>query len=265
MSASTGRLRPLPRLHGAVRGLRICTLDIETRPILGHVWGLFDQRLGLNQVVEHGDIMSVGFKFLGEPVQHVAEWDEGGYDAMVKTVFNVIDEADILVTYNGKSFDEKKLNWAFARAGFDRPAPYKSIDLIRVVRRQFAPDSKKLDHVASELGLGNKLATGGMDLWTKAMAGDVKSQAKMERYCKQDVVLTEKLYLRLLPWLPDTVNLPALAGVGYGCPTCGSPKVRNAPKALAAAASTYALLKCGNCGSWAKGPQASAATQLRAA
>lgn len=255
----------LGRLDKSVSGLNIVTLDIETKPMQSFHFGMWDQNIGLGQVIEHGDILSVGHKALGKPVEHVATWDEGGYEGMIRAVHKVLDDADVLVTYNGIGFDEKKLNWAFARMGLDSPSPFKSVDLLRVVRRRFAPDSKKLDHVAQMLGLGNKLSTGGFDLWRGAMNGDPKAQAKMERYCKQDVRLTEKLYLRLLPWLPTGVSLPQLAGNGFGCPTCGSPKLAATTKSYTAAASTYDLLKCSACGSFARGTRSTQRTALRAA
>ena len=42
------------------------TLDIETRPNLAHVWGLWQQNVGLSQIVERGHVMCWVAKWYGE-------------------------------------------------------------------------------------------------------------------------------------------------------------------------------------------------------
>lgn len=238
-------------INPAVRRVRVLTLDIETKPTIARVWGLFNQNVGLNQIVESGGLMSFGAKFLGEKPQHYAEWSDG-FDGMVAAAHRLLSECDVVVTYNGDNFDLKHLNWEFARLGLPRPKPFKSIDLLKVVRREFRPVSKKLDYVAQNLGLGAKVTTGGMELWNQALAGDEKAQRLMERYCVQDVKLTEKLYLRLLPWLPSGVNLPLIAGNDSGCPTCGSTKLKSEGDSTYTALTEYALYSCRGCHSWVR-------------
>lgn len=91
-----------------------------------------------------------------------------------------------------------------------------------------------------------------MDLWNQALAGDVKAQRLMERYCVQDVKLTERLYLRLLPWLPSGVNLPLIAGNDTGCPVCGSPKLKSEGDSTFTALTEYALYSCQGCSAWVR-------------
>lgn len=247
LSADLNRLR----LHADVKTVRVLTLDIETRPTEARVWGLFNQNVSLNQIIRPGGLLSFGAKFLGEKAQHYSEWADGE-DGMIRHAHRLLSEADVVVTYNGDGFDLKHLNWEFARLGLARPRPFKSIDLLKVVRREFRPVSKKLDFVAQGLGLGAKVTTGGMSLWVDAIAGDPKAQKLMERYCVQDVNLTEKLYLRLLPWLPSGVNLPLLAKNDAGCPTCGSPKLKSEGDSVFTALTEYALYSCSNCKSWVR-------------
>ena len=228
---------------------RVLTLDIENRPILSYHWGLFDQNIGLRQVKEVGGIMGVGFKWLGvKKTEWVDEWTDR--DQMLRTLHAAMSEADIVVTYNGDSFDIKHLNWEFEQAGLGRPKPFRSVDLLKVVRRNFRPMSGKLDHVSEALGYGNKLPT-NFDLWVDCMNGDEKARARMARYCKRDVTLTEQLYLRLLPWLSGSANVGVLIGEERACPNCGCADLQDAGT-VATQQTQYALYECADCGSWVR-------------
>jgi DNA polymerase elongation subunit (family B) len=240
------------KLHTDVRRARILTLDIETKPALSRHFGMFNQNFSLAQVVEPVQLLSFAAKWLGEnTVHHFSEW-EHGTDSMVTNAHQMLAEADVVVWYNGDGFDMKHLNWEFARLGMPRPKPYKTIDLLKVVRREFRPLSKKLDFVASQLGLGSKTKHDGFGLWMRVIDGDEKSRRLMERYCIQDVRLTEKLYLRLLPWLPSGVNLPLIANNDTGCPVCGSPKLKSEGDSTFTALTEYALYSCQGCGNWVR-------------
>jgi DNA polymerase elongation subunit (family B) len=240
------------KLHKDVKRARILTLDIETKPALSRHFGMFNQNFGLAQVVEPLHLLSFAAKWLGEQeVHHFSEWEHGN-DEMVAHAHRMLAEADVVVWYNGDGFDMKHLNWEFARLGMTRPKPYKTIDLLKVVRREFRPLSKKLDFVASQLGLGSKTHHDGFGLWMRVIDGDDKARRLMERYCIQDVRLTEKLYLRLLPWLPSGVNLPLLSGNDTGCPVCGSPKLKSEGDSTFTALTEYALYSCQGCGNWVR-------------
>ncbi|WP_336630022.1 MULTISPECIES: ribonuclease H-like domain-containing protein [unclassified Microbacterium] len=242
----------LNKLHTDVRRARILTLDIETKPALSRHFGMFNQNFSLTQVVEPLTLLSFAAKWLGEStVHHFSEWEHGA-DNMVTHAHQLLSEADVVVWYNGDGFDMKHLNWEFARLGMSRPKPYKTIDLLKVVRREFRPLSKKLDFVAQQLGLGSKTHHDGFGLWMRVIDGDEKSRRLMERYCIQDVRLTEKLYLRLLPWLPAGVNLPLIAGNDTGCPVCGSPELKSEGDSTFTALTEYALYSCQGCGNWVR-------------
>lgn len=240
------------KLHKDVRRARILTLDIETKPGMSRHFGMFNQNFGLAQVVEPVALLSFAAKYLGEThVHHHSEWEDG-FDGMVRAAHKLLSDADVVIGYNHDGFDLKHLSWEFARLGLPRPKPFKTIDLLKVVRREFRPMSKKLDFVASQLGLGNKVAHEGFGLWMKVINGDEKARKLFERYCIQDVKLTEKLYLRLLPWLPSGVNLPLISGNDTGCPVCGSSKLKSEGDSTFTALTEYALYSCQGCGNWVR-------------
>jgi predicted RNA-binding Zn-ribbon protein involved in translation (DUF1610 family) len=71
--------------------------------------------------------------------------------------------------------------------------------------------------------LGKKKDHEGHILWVKCMNGDKKAWKTMEEYNIQDVILLEKLYKKLLPWIKSPINLNIMKKDrnGFDCPTCG--------------------------------------------
>lgn len=243
------------RLAAETRTVRILTLDIETMHAKLRGFGLRNQFFSISQIDEPVRVIMTAAKWLGQPAMAFSEWDDGGPDVMLERSFQVMSEADVIITYNGDGFDFRHLQWEFALRGWTRPKPFKSIDLFKVVRRNFRPMSMKLDFVSQQLGIGAKVQHSGDSLWAGVDAGDERARAKMVRYAKGDVNLTEKLYLRLLPWLPSNVNLPLIAGLEDGCPNCGSPKFKPGKDDYTYTALTsYVLYQCANkaCGAWVR-------------
>ena len=119
--------------------MKTLLLDIETKPHKAYCWGLFDQRIGLNQIVEAGGTLCWAAKWLGAPENEVifsAEWDD---DDFIGKIWDLLDEADAVVHYNGKKFDIPTLNWEFIKQEGTPPSPYKEIDLLQTVRQRFNP------------------------------------------------------------------------------------------------------------------------------
>lgn len=205
--------------------MKILTLDIETSPNLAYVWGMFKQNVGLNQLIDTTEILSVAAKWLDN--DQTMFWSKfQGKDVMLKGVHDVLMQADAVVTYNGARFDIPHLNREFLLAGMMPPDSYHNIDLLRVVKRRFRFTSNKLDHIASQLGLGNKVSHSGFDLWVRCMANDKEAWQEMEGYNRHDVVLTEQVYLKLLPWITNHPNHAAFTDSDRPvCPNCGSEHV----------------------------------------
>ena len=203
--------------------MRILLLDIETSPNTAHVWGLFQQNVSLNQLLESSYTMCYSAKFLGEKHIYFDSVYKTDAKTMLEGVYKLLEEADAVVHYNGSKFDMPTLNKEFLLHKMPPPPPIKQIDLLRVVKSQFRFPSNKLDYVAQRLGLGQKTHHEGHTLWIKCMANDPKAWKTMETYNIQDVVLLEKLYNKLLPWIkqPLNINLMKKDRGGFDCPTCG--------------------------------------------
>jgi DNA-directed RNA polymerase subunit RPC12/RpoP len=154
-------------------------------------------------------------------------------------------EADAICTWNGVSFDVPILHKEFLLAGLTPPAPSQQLDLLKTARRKFRLASNKLDFVAQSLGLGKKLKHKGMELWTGCMSGDEASWGIMKRYNKQDVVLLEKVYQRLVPWVERHPNLAE----GLACPKCASKHAQRRGE-MVTRTRKYARYQCTDCGAW---------------
>ena len=242
---------------------RTLVIDIETGPNLAWVWGLWDQNVSLSQLEQASHVMCFAAKWLGE--RKVSFWSEyhDGHDEMVAAAWRLLDEADAVIGYNSRGFDVKHLHREFLLAELPPPSPHKDIDLLTVARSRFKFVSNKLDHVASELGVGSKLKHQGFDLWRKCIDGDPKAWATMKRYNVQDVRLTEQVYDRLRPWIKNHPHPGLYGGDPNGCPSCGGKMEPNGEAPTGA--QVYGRLRCVDCGANARTARAipSSATGTR--
>ena len=125
---------------------------------------------------------------------------------------------------------------------------------MRTVRSNFRFTSNKLDYVSQQLGLGKKVEHEGFELWLKCMDKDNAAWGRMEKYNIQDVILLEKLYYKLLPWIKSLPNRN-LNTDNAVCPSCGGKHLHKRGLATTITAS-YQRYQCKGCGSWSQGTKA---------
>lgn len=241
---------------------KVLVLDIETSPTLAHVWNLWQTNVSLNQIMQAGQVIGVGYKWYGKPTVGFLSDHHHGHEEMVQRAHALLDEADIVVHYNGRSFDIKHLQREFAQAGLQPPSPFKQVDLLLAVKRQFKFQSNKLDFVSKQLGLKGKVSHTGHQLWVDCLNGDPKAWALMARYCRQDVRLTEELYDRLLPWLPNHPHRGLWTGESVSCGSCGSTQLQRRGTAYAKTGA-YQRFQCQSCGSWSQSVRRLAGVDVR--
>jgi hypothetical protein len=239
--------------------VKVLTLDLETAPQVAHVWGLWQQNVGLPQLLESGYVMCFAAKWEHEDK---VRFHKG--PGMIEAAHKLLNEADVVVHYNGTKFDIPHLQTEMVRAGLVPPSPYVQIDLCTIVKQRFRFPSNKLEYVASEL-LGEKKAyTGGHGTWIACMAGDAKAWRLMRHYNEQDTLLTERLYQHLKPWIKLPVaSLYGDAEVGdITCPGCGSNDMMKRGLAYTAV-SAYPRYTCRKCGRWSRGKNRVGAVNAR--
>ncbi|MFD7017186.1 ribonuclease H-like domain-containing protein [Streptomyces sp. NPDC059928] len=234
--------------------MKILTLDLETSPNLAHVWGLWNQNVGINQLLESGEVICFAAKWYDAKEVKFFSSHQHGKAAMVNAAHELLEQADTVVHFNGQRFDIPHLNREFLEAGLAPPAPFAQVDLLKVVKRQFRFPSNKLDYVVQKLGIGKKTAHTGHQLWVDCLSGDERAWRLMRKYNCQDVKVTESLYDYLLPWIPTHPNhaLYDAQGDEHQCPNCGSEALKKEGRAYTAV-SVFQRYRCEGCGKWSRG------------
>lgn len=248
----------------SVMSAKILTLDIETAPHLVYTWGLKKQFIGINQIVQPTRMLCFGAKWLHEKrVRMHSEWVDGK-QGMLDAAHALLCEADVVVGYNHRSFDMKHFTREFMEAKMPPPSPVATVDLFRESLQGFFP-SYKLDYVSQALGLEGKFSHSGFALWRGVMDGDPKSQREMLTYCKQDVALTEKLYVEMLPYL-KSAPVHALytddEADALLCPKCGSEDLTRQGFKYTTLGK-FAQYQCRGCGGWSRGKKNLKAVEVR--
>lgn len=241
----------------------ILALDIETSPNVGDIWGLFKQNIGLNQLHEVTRMLCYTAQWRGaKRVEFYSEFHHGR-ETMLDTLWTMLDDADVVLTWNGDNFDIPHINRELLLAGYTPPSPFRSIDLMKQSRKRFRWTSNKLQHVSTQLGLEGKVGHEGHGLWTACLAGDEKAWARMRKYAKQDTALLVQIYDILRPWI-DVPNLALYTDDTGGCPKCGALALQKRGFSYTKL-SKFQRFVCNECGAWSRGKKAVTIVNERAA
>lgn len=240
---------------------RIVTLDIETAPMQSYNWAIWDQNIGLNQIMVEWSILSFSAKWLGE--KKIVYMDTGGRGVdkvrddslLLQTLWRILDEADIVVSQNGKSFDIKKINARMLMAGFKPYSPIKQIDTKIVAKKHFAFTSNKLAWMSEHITVAQKdehKKFPGFELWAECLKDNPDAWREMKHYNCIDTVTTEELYLKMRPWIEGHPNIAAYSELTMpACPKCGSERVVKRGSALTQSGE-YHRYQCKACGGWSR-------------
>lgn len=238
-----------------IKNQKVLLYDIETSPNLGWYFALY-QEGNILEVEEHWHMLSFAWKWLGDKQTHVLSLkdfplykkDKENDKSLIEALWKLFDEADVIVAHNGNSFDIKKTNARFIKHHLKPPSPYKQVDTKLVAKRHFKFDSNKLDDLGDYLGIGRKIQTGGKALWFACMNGDMKAWNKMCDYNKMDVILLEKVYLEMLPYMD---NHPDQGYKRGDCKNCGSDHLQKRGF-LINRKGKYQRFQCQNCSAWSQ-------------
>lgn len=195
-------------------GPKILILDIETAPVLGNVWRLFKQNVGLNQIEQDWYTLSWAAKWYHDDEVMYEDksqsWDTDEDFHLIQGIWNLLDEADVIITQNGKRFDVKKLNARFILNGMKPPSSFRHIDVLEIAKKHFGFTSNKLEYMTNALCKKYKKLTHGkfpgFELWKGCLAGDQEAWDEMKDYNIHDVLSLEELSDIIRPWYSGHPN-----------------------------------------------------------
>lgn len=198
--------------------------DIETSYCEGWFWRpSFKTQITYDQVLKESAIICICYKWDGSDKIHNIRWNKGDDTELIHKFIDVILEADEVVGHNSDKFDLKWIRTRCLVKGYKSLPEFKSIDTLKISRQKFNFPSNRLDAIGKYLGFGGKKDTGGIQLWHDIIQKNSrKAMSEMVSYCKRDVELLEKVYLKLEGYATPKTHIGRLIGEdNCSCPNCG--------------------------------------------
>jgi len=214
---------------------KILIFDIETSPIMSYTWGIWDQNVALNQIHTDWSILSWAAMWADDSkimyMDNRKSKDVYNDKKLLRGIWQLINEADIIITQNGKSFDEKKLNARFILNGMKPPRKPKHFDTKRIATKYFAFTSNKLEYLTEKLCKKHKKLTGkrkfpGFMLWKECLKGNNKAWDELKHYNIADVTSLFELFGILSPW-DSSINFGVYSDDEDHTCSCGSKKFKS--------------------------------------
>ena len=103
--------------------MKILLLDIESSPNVAHVWGLWQQNVGINQLMESSYVLCWAAKWLDSDEIIFDSVHQSKPKKMLKGIYDLLDDADAVIHYNGTKFDIPTLNKEFLLHNYAPPSP----------------------------------------------------------------------------------------------------------------------------------------------
>ena len=235
--------------------MKILFYDLESSPILGYTGQTyktdvlsFENESGLlafsYKVVDFED-----GKVTDGPVHNLSR-RKYSEKQMVKELWKLFNDHDVICAQNGDRFDVRLANRLFIKYKLKPPSPYKTVDTLKLARKYFKFDSNRLDDLAFTL-LGERKHHTSLKLWMDCLKGNKTALQTMEEYCGQDVELLYRVYMKLRPWHTGHPNHNLYSENTHKCPVCGGRTIKRGFNYTRAG--KYQRYQCLECGAWSQG------------
>lgn len=212
---------------------RILLIDIETSPIIAHVWqmSLWNTNIRPEQIIKDTNILSFAAKWLDEDkiiYEDLSKKRDKSDDApLLKSIWKLLDEADIVIVQNGVAFDIPTIKARMVAKNLPPMSGFKTVDTCKVARKHFNFSSNKLEFLARALNCKvqkhEHQKFPGLSLWLECIRGNRAAWKEMREYNIGDVLSLEEIYMKMRPWMPQHPNVGIyLHSDEPVCPKCGS-------------------------------------------
>ena len=221
---------------------KIVLWDLETIPDMEaamKVWTGLGNYPGLTLKASISSIICFGYKIYGSKKKSASivnawdfpkRWNKSINDdyEVCKRAYEILHDADCVVTHNGRRFDWKHLQTRLIKNGLPALPPIAHVDTCQISKAKLYMFNNRLNTLGEFLVDEKKMEHEGWELWVKVSKRDKKAQAKMSAYCKQDVQLLEKVFIKLRKHSKEIPNHNLLTIREEAvCPNCGSDKLRS--------------------------------------
>lgn len=234
-------------------------IDVETAPEIVYNFRRFKAFISPGQVISRGYLLSYSSADLvtGEvegknltdyplfDIDHTDDWE------LCLDLWNLLDQADIIVAHNGIKFDRAYINQRFAYHGMQPPSHYVVVDTLKAAKKQFALPANSLEEMCLYFQTENfKLDNEGFNLWKECREGQRDAFERMQTYNDGDVLSLRDLYIKILAWIPQHPNMSAYyKDEKVRCSRCGSEHIEVIEgKQYHTAVSSFNIIRCHDCG-----------------
>jgi hypothetical protein len=237
---------------------KILVLDIETSLMEAYVFSCGDTYITTEDIVPGTDwsILSYAAKWVGSPqviyedVSGQRNWRDDR--RLVRNLVKLIDQADIIISQNGKKFDVKKIKARMqVHSMYSLNEKFQHVDVLIINRRHFAHTSNKLAYITAKFckkykKSGHKKFP-GKQLWIECQNGNADAWKEMKDYNQIDVLSLEEYYLEHLQQWDNSINPDLYSdGLTKTC-FCGSTSFRRAGFNFTATGK-FRRYRCNKCG-----------------
>lgn len=223
------------------------------------LWDIETSNLNAN----FGFILCIGWKYYGTKkvnIIKITDFDLFNKDCtndyhVVKEAKKILEEADGWVTHYGTRFDEPYLNSRLLYHGLSPlpPMGQAHIDTWRIMRYKMKLNSNRLQSASAFFNLEDKTPVSG-PMWIKAIAGNRTALKYVYEHCKQDIIVLEQTYKKLLPLHSGHFNVTLVSDTKKdACPRCGTAGKLQKRGFRYAATTRTQRYQCKECGGWSLG------------
>lgn len=225
-----------------------------------------------DDIVQESFIHCIGYKYLGSKQSKVISThddikrfkkDHTDDFYVVNELHKVLKECKVIIGHNMNKFDWPKLNDKFIYYNLkpiDKPIVY---DTLREQKKIGKRPSYKLEALCQYYARTDKEKAifkkkhKYVGLWKDCFYGNLKATKIMAKYCKQDLILTEFLFNRQLPYVQNMpFNMNSLSdSKDLICPSCGSKEIQKNGTRVSKTG-RYQRYSCGGCGTSFRGKKA---------